>query len=296
MDKMELKALGKINLGLDVLGKRENGYHDVRMVMQTLYLYDNVTLIKKSKPGIEIVSNLFFLPTDSGNIAWKAANLLMEEFKIPGGIKIVLNKYIPVAAGMAGGSSNAAAVLYGMNKMYRLGLTQKELMERGVKLGADVPYCIMRGTVLAEGIGEILTPLPPMPKCFVLIAKPPVSVSTKAVYEAIDSKEIMEHPDIDGILAGLKEQNLDKIAASMGNVLEEVTVAMHPEIAQIKHCMLENGALGAMMSGSGPTVFGLFRSREEAQRAYEKVKSQGIAKQVYVAGVHNTKESKNFTN
>lgn len=291
MDKIELKALGKINLGLDVLGRRENGYHDVRMVMQTLYLYDNVTLIKKEEPGIEIETNLFFLPTDRGNIAWKAANLLMEEFQIPGGIKIILNKYIPVAAGMAGGSANAAAVLYGMNKLYRLGLTQKELMERGVKLGADVPYCIMRGTVLAEGIGEILSPLPPMPKCFILIAKPPVSVSTKAVYEAIDSKEMEEHPDIDGILQGLQEQDLDKIASSMGNVLEKVTIAMHPEIAQIKKCMLENGALGAMMSGSGPTVFGIFRSREAAQRASEKVRSQGVAKQVYVAGVHNTRRN-----
>lgn len=289
MDRIELKALGKINLGLDVLGRRENGYHDVRMVMQTLYLYDNVTLIKKEEPGIEIESNLYFLPKDSGNIAWKAANLLMEEFNIPGGIKIILNKYIPVAAGMAGGSSNAAAVLYGMNKMYKLGLSQQELMDRGVKLGADVPYCIMRGTVLAEGIGEILSPLPPMPKCQILIAKPPVSVSTKAIYEAIDSKEIEDHPDIDGIIEGLKKQDLNKIASSMGNVLEKVTIDMHPEIAQIKECMLENGALGAMMSGSGPTVFGIFRSRRAAQEAYEKVKAQGIAKQVYVTGVHNTR-------
>ena len=289
MDRIELKALGKINLGLDVLGRRENGYHDVRMVMQTLYLYDNVTLIKKEEPGIELESNLYFLPKDSGNIAWKAANLLMEEFHISGGIKIILNKYIPVAAGMAGGSSNAAAVLYGMNQMYQLGLSRQELMDRGVKLGADVPYCIMRGTVLAEGIGEILSPLPPMPKCQILIAKPAVSVSTKAVYEAIDSKEIEEHPDIDGIIDGLKKQDLNKIAASMGNVLEKVTIDMHPEIAQIKNCMLEHGALGAMMSGSGPTVFGIFRSRKAAQEAYEKVKEQGIAKQVYVTGVYNTR-------
>lgn len=290
MDRMELKSLGKINLGLDVLGRRENGYHDVRMVMQTLYLYDNVTLIEKEEPGIEMESNLYFLPKDSGNIAWKAANLLMEEFHIPGGIKIILNKYIPVAAGMAGGSSNAAAVLYGMNKMYRLGLSPQELMDRGVKLGADVPYCIMRGTVLAEGIGEILTPLPPMPKCQILIAKPPVSVSTKAVYQAIDSGVIENHPDIDGIIDGLKHRNLDKIAVSMGNVLEKVTIEMHPEIAKIKNCMLENGALGAMMSGSGPTVFGIFRDNRTAQRAYEKVRAQGIAKQVYVTGIYNTRK------
>lgn len=289
MDKIELKALGKINLGLDVLGRRENGYHDVRMIMQTLYLYDEVTLTKIEKPGIEIESNLFFLPKDSNNIAWKAAQMLIEEFQLSGGIRIRLDKHIPVAAGMAGGSANAAAVLYGMNRMYKLGLSKQELMDRGVKLGADVPYCIMRGTVLAEGIGEILSPLPAMPKCQILIAKPPVSVSTKAVYEAIDSQKIEEHPDIDGIIEGLNTHNLDKITASMGNVLEKVTMAMHPEIAQIKQCMLENGAMGAMMSGSGPTVFGIFRNRESAKYAYEKVKQQEIAKQIYVAGVHNVR-------
>ena len=264
MDKLELKALGKINLGLDVLGRRENGYHDVRMVMQTLYLYDNVTLQKKSAPGIEIDSNLFYLPNDEDNIAWKAAKLLIDEFDIKDGIRIHLDKHIPVAAGMAGGSSNAAAVLYGMNQMFRLGLSQKELMERGVKLGADVPYCIMRGTVLAEGIGEKLTPLPPMPKCQILIAKPPISVSTKMVYEKLDSCEIKEHPDIDGILDGLKNQDLEQ-------------------------CMMEAGALGAMMSGSGPTVFGIFRDRRTAKEAFTKVKAQNLAKQIYLANVHNVR-------
>ena len=297
MDKLELKALGKINLGLDVLGRRENGYHDVRMVMQTLYLYDNVTLQKKSAPGIEIDSNLFYLPNDEDNIAWKAAKLLIDEFDIKDGIRIHLDKHIPVAAGMAGGSSNAAAVLYGMNQMFRLGLSQKELMERGVKLGADVPYCIMRGTVLAEGIGEKLTQLPPMIKCPVLIAKPsisvstkpPISVSTKMVYEKLDSCEIKEHPDIDGILDGLKNQDLEQVAASMGNVLEKVTVEAYPVIAQIKECMMEAGALGAMMSGSGPTVFGIFRDRRTAKEAFTKVKAQNLAKQIYLANVHNVR-------
>ena len=289
MDKLELKALGKINLGLDVLGRRENGYHDVRMVMQTLYLYDNVTLQKKSAPGIEIDSNLFYLPNDEDNIAWKAAKLLIDEFDIKDGIRIHLDKHIPVAAGMAGGSSNAAAVLYGMNQMFRLGLSQKELMERGVKLGADVPYCIMRGTVLAEGIGEKLTPLPPMPKCQILIAKPPISVSTKMVYEKLDSCEIKEHPGIDGILDGLKNQDLEQVAASLGNVLEKVTVEAYPVIAQIKECMMEAGALGAMMSGSGPTVFGIFRDRRTAKEAFTKVKAQNLAKQIYLANVHNVR-------
>ncbi|MDY5846586.1 MAG: 4-(cytidine 5'-diphospho)-2-C-methyl-D-erythritol kinase [Bariatricus sp.] len=289
MEKLELKALGKINLGLDVLGRRENGYHDVRMIMQTLYLYDNVTLQKKAEPGIEIESNLFYLPKDENNIAWKAAQMLMEEFDLPGGIRISLEKRIPVAAGMAGGSSNAAAVLYGMNQMYQLGLSQEELMQRGVKLGADVPYCIMRGTVLAEGIGEELTPLMPMPKCQILIAKPPISVSTKMVYEKLDSREIKNHPDIDGIIEGLEQRSLEKVAASMGNVLEQVTVEAYPVIARIKECMLKNGALGAMMSGSGPTVFGIFKDRKTAKMAYNRVKAQGLARQVYVVNVHNVR-------
>ncbi len=289
MNKLELKALGKINLGLDVLGRRENGYHDVRMVMQTLYLYDNVTLTKKATPGIEIESNLFYLPKNEENIAWKAAKLLMDEFDIKEGIKIHLDKHIPVAAGMAGGSSNAAAVLYGMNQMFRLGLSPKDLMDRGVKLGADVPYCIMRGTVLAEGIGEKLSPLPPLPKCYILIAKPPISVSTKMVYEKLDSCEIKEHPDIDGILDGLKAQDLKKVASSMGNVLEKVTIEAYPVIARIKECMLESGALGSMMSGSGPTVFGIFEDRKTAKEAFSKVKAQNLAKQVYLANVHNVR-------
>ena len=289
MEKLELKALVKINLGLDVLGRRENGYHDVRMIMQTLYLYDNVTLQKKAEPGIEIESNLFYLPKDENNIAWKAAQMLMEEFDLPGGIRISLEKRIPVAAGMAGGSSNAAAVLYGMNQMYQLGLSQEELMQRGVKLGADVPYCIMRGTVLAEGIGEELTPLMPMPKCQILIAKPPISVSTKMVYEKLDSREIKNHPDIDGIIEGLEQRSLEKVAASMGNVLEQVTVEAYPVIARIKECMLKNGALGAMMSGSGPTVFGIFKDRKTAKMAYNRVKAQGLARQVYVVNVHNVR-------
>ena len=288
MDKLQLKALGKINLGLDVLGKRENGYHDVRMVMQTLYLYDNVTLEKKEEPGIEIESNLYYLPKDENNIAYKAAKLLIDEFSISEGIRITLDKHIPVAAGMAGGSSNAAAVLFGMNQMFELGMNQGELMKRGVKLGADVPYCIMRGTVLAEGIGEKLTPLPQMPKCQILIAKPPISVSTKMVYDKLDSTEVV-HPDIDGIIKGLEKGSLHKIAASMGNVLETVTIEEYPEIAEIKKCMMNNGALGAMMSGSGPTVFGIFEDKKTIKKAFEKVKEQGLARQVYTANIHNVR-------
>ena len=291
MKQIELKALAKINLGLDVLGRRENGDHDVRMVMQSIYLYDEVKLEKTAEPGITTVSNLRFLPTGDGNIAYKAARLLQEEFQITEGIKITLNKHIPVAAGLAGGSSNAAAVLFGMNRMFRLGLSQKDLMDRGVRLGADVPYCIMRGTVLAEGIGEKLSVLPAMPKCTVLIAKPPVSVSTKVVYEALDAKEITEHPDIDGIIEGLKNNSLKQVAACMGNVLEDVTVPMHPVIDQIKQEMKSAGALNAMMSGSGPTVFGLFESRADAREAQRRIREKSLTRQVYVTSIHSVRRN-----
>ena len=289
MDKMELKALGKINLGLDVLGRRENGYHDVRMVMQTVYLYDQIRIEKTKKPGIELSTNLFYLPVNENNLAYQAADLLMKEFHVKEGVKITLDKHIPVAAGMAGGSSNAAAVLFGINRMFSLGLSQKELMERGVTLGADVPYCVMRGTVLAEGIGEILTPLPACPKCHVLIAKPPISVSTKMVYEKLDALEITEHPDIDGILNGLARKNIHKVAECMGNVLEQVTIPVYPVIEQIKNVMKEGGAMNAMMSGSGPTVFGLFEDRQSARRAAQKIKEQKLAKQVYVTSIHQAR-------
>ena len=289
MNQIELKALAKINLGLDVLGRRENGYHDVRMVMQSIYLYDEVKIAKKKEPGITLTTNLKFLPTGDGNIAYKAAQLLMDEFDLKEGVQITLNKHIPVAAGLAGGSSNAAAVLFGMNRLFGLRLTQQELMDRGVKLGADVPYCIMRGTVLAEGIGEILTPLPACPKCHVLIAKPPISVSTKLVYEKLDSHEIENHPDIDGIIDGLYDQDITKVASRMGNVLEKVTIEEYPVIEQIKNVMKEQGALNAMMSGSGPTVFGLYETKEKARKAAAKIREKQLAKQVYVTGIHNAR-------
>ena len=272
MNEIELKSLAKINLGLDVLGRRENGYHDVRMVMQSIYLHDEVKIEKKRREGIEIVSNLRFLPIGEG-------------------VRITLNKHIPVAAGLAGGSSNAAAVLFGMNRLFRLGLSKEELMERGVKLGADVPYCIMRGTVLAEGIGEELKELPPMPKCTVLIAKPPISVSTKVVYEALDAKEISEHPDIDGVIEGLEEGSLKKVASAMGNVLEDVTIPMHPVIEEIKQEMKECGALNAMMSGSGPTVFGLFENRTAAREAQRRIREKSLAGQVYVTSIHGVRRN-----
>lgn len=289
MRYIELKSLAKINLGLDVLGKRENGYHDVRMVMQTIYLYDDIKIEVRNTGGISLESNLYYLPLNENNIAYQAAKLLMDEFHIESGVHITLKKHIPVAAGLAGGSGNAAAVLFGINRLFDLRLTQKELMDRGVRLGADVPYCIMRGTVLAEGIGEKLTRLLPMPKCYVLIAKPPINVSTKVVYEKLDAGAIVKHPDIDGIIQGLQVGDLQQVVRNMGNVLEDVTIGDYPVIEEIKEIMKSKGAYNAMMSGSGPTVFGLYARRKDAKAAIQLIKKKGLAKQIYLTNVHNVK-------
>lgn len=289
MDEISLKALAKINLGLDVLGKREDGYHEVRMVMQTIHLYDRVEIKKTRSPHIHVETNLYYLPVNEDNLVYRAAKLMKDEFQIKEGVRIVLQKFIPVAAGLAGGSSDAAAVLVGMNRIFNLGLKQNKLMELGLKIGADVPFCIMRGTALAEGIGEKLTALPPMPKCPVLIAKPAISVSTKAVYEDLKLYDGMEHPDIDGVMEGIQQKDLKGVASHMGNILETVTIPMYPVIEDIKKLMLENGALNAMMSGSGPTVFGLFPNEKEIRRAYEALKQSGLAKNVYTSDIHNNR-------
>lgn len=289
MDTMTLKALAKINLGLDVVRRREDGYHEVRMIMQTIHLYDRLDIAKTKESGITIKSNLSYVPTNENNLVYKAGKLLMDEFQIKEGVSVDLNKRIPVAAGMAGGSSDAAAMLYGLNRMFDLGLSQKELMERGVKIGADVPYCLMRGTALAEGIGEKLTQLSPMVKCPVLIAKPQISVSTKFVYENLKLNENTVHPDIDSLVTDIKNKDLHAIASHMGNVLETVTIPAYPIIADIKNKMLESGAINAMMSGSGPTVFGLFEDEETARKAYKDMQQSGLAKQIYLTSIYNNR-------
>ena len=289
MDEISLKALAKINIGLDVLGRREDGYHDVRMVMQTIHLYDRVEIKKTRSPQIRVETNLYYLPVNEDNLVYRAAKLMKDEFHITEGVRIVLQKFIPVAAGLAGGSSDAAAVLVGMNRIFNLGLKQNKLMELGLKIGADVPFCIMRGTALAEGIGEKLTALPPMPKCPVLIAKPAISVSTKFVYENLRLEDNSEHPDIDRIIANIKSKNLRGVADSMGNILETVTIPNYPVIRDIKKLMKENGALNAMMSGSGPTVFGLFANEKEIRKAYDALKQSGLAKNVYTSDIHNNR-------
>ncbi len=279
---MKLRAMAKINLGLDVVRRREDGYHEVRMIMQTIRMYDTLELTATEDTGITVKTNLKYLPVNEDNLVYKAAKLLMEEFHVSRGLKIRLEKHIPVAAGMAGGSSDAAAVMVGVNRLFRLGLSKKELMERGVKIGADVPYCILRGTALAEGIGEQLTPLTPAPDCHVLIAKPPISVSTKFVYENLHLDQLETHPDIDGIRSAIEAGDLHGMVARMGNVLETVTIPAYPQIGQISSLMKENGALGAMMSGSGPTVFGIYDDERKAMAAKEVLKKSNLAQVIYL--------------
>lgn len=287
---ISLKALAKINLGLDVVRRREDGYHEVRMIMQTIHLYDRLDIKRTQEPGIQIQTNLSFLPVNENNLIYKAAKLLMDEFSITDGVSVKLDKRIPVAAGMAGGSTDAAAMLIGVNRLFSLGLTKRQLMERGVQIGADVPYCIMRGTALAEGIGEELSPLPPMVKCPVLIAKPSISVSTKFVYQNLKLDDTTIHPDIDRLIEDIKAKNLHDIAAHMGNVLETVTIPNYPVIDEIKKHMLSNGAVGAMMSGSGSTVFGLFDDEDTAKKAYKAMRSSHLARQVYLTSVYNNRK------
>ncbi len=287
MDSINLRAYAKINLGLDVVGRRDDGYHLVSMVMQSVRLFDKLTITKSDEEGIRLTTNLDFLPVNDNNLVVKAARLLMEEYNVKEGVDIYLEKHIPVAAGMAGGSSDCAAALYGINRLFNLNLSNKELMDRGVTLGADVPYCIMRGTALSEGIGEKLKRLSPMPDCYIVIAKPPVSVSTGYVYEHIDNEGIDAHPDISGIIKGLDDGDLHAIANRLGNVLEKVTVNMHPEIDELKRMMKNKGALNSLMSGSGPTVFGLFDDKDKADAANKTIYESGIAKRVYTVVPYN---------
>lgn len=284
---MKLRAFAKINLGLDVIRRREDGYHEVRMIMQTIQMYDQLEMEKKTTPGIDLTTNLSYIPVNENNLVYKAAKLLMDQYHIKKGVSINLNKFIPVAAGMAGGSSDAAATLVGMNKLFHLGLSKENLMEIGVKIGADVPYCIMRGTALSEGIGEKLTPLSPMPPCYILIGKPGISVSTKFVYTNLKLNEHTKHPDIDGMLQALKRQDLRGITDRMENVLESVTVPAYPVIEEIKNHMKEHGALNALMSGSGPTVFGIFDDKKKAEFACEKLKESGLTRQTFLTTAFN---------
>lgn len=279
--KFQMKAHAKINLGLDVVGKLPNGYHEVRMVMQTVGIYDELTF-SRTECGIMVTTDSEELPIEEDNLIYKAANLMKDKYDIREGIHIHLQKNIPIAAGMAGGSTDAAAAMKGISRMFGLDTSLLELMELGASIGADVPYCVIGGTALAEGIGEKLTPLEPAPECFVLVAKPDINVSTRYVYERLNVAAIEKHPDIDGMVAAIGKGSLQGILDRMENVLESVTVQEYPVIDALKQRMKELGAVNSLMSGSGPTVFGIFLEKRLAEAALDRLAQEQLAKQIFV--------------
>ena len=285
--EIKLKAYAKVNLALDVLRKRPDGYHDVKMIMQNISLYDELTFSVvdnklQDNYNILLTSNSEKIPTDERNLIYKAVKLMFDEYNINADIKIHLEKHIPVEAGMAGGSTDCAAAIKAVNELFALGLSEKEMMDIGVRLGADVPFCIMARTALSEGIGEVLSPLKPIPSCYILVAKPPISVSTGMVYKNLKCDELKSHPDIDGMIDALSKGSLSEVAARMDNVLETVTVSLYPKIEVLKGIMKDKGALNSIMSGSGPTVFGIFEKPDEASLAKEFIISEGLSNEVYV--------------
>lgn len=267
MDELELSAHGKINLSLDVLRRRPDGYHEVKMIMHTVGLYDSIFIKRERERGIRMECNLPSLPTNEENLMVKAAKTLMEEFSIGEGLRMRLVKRLPIAAGMAGGSSDAASVFHGLNQIFHLGLSTKELEKRAVKLGADIPFCLHKGCYLSEGIGEKLHKLPPLPPCTILLVKPAFSLSTKLIYENLhlENSRAKEHPDVDGMVKRLESGSLKEICALGGNLLEKVSISLRPEIQELKNRLLREGALLSLMSGSGPTVFAIFQKEERVK-------------------------------
>ena len=290
MKQITRKAYAKINIGLDVLRRREDGYHELKMIMQTVGIYDDLLFERTAQPGIVIKSDHEELPVDGNNLIYKAADLLFRKKGMTEGVKITLTKRIPIAAGMAGGSSDAAATMRGLNELFGMGYSIQELQELGVKLGADIPYCLVGGTMLSEGIGEILTPLPPPPDCFLVVAKPDINVSTGFVYGNLHADKLTYHPDIDGMVEALHTGSLSGITDRLGNVLETVTIKEYPVIEEIKKLLRDVGAENALMSGSGPSVFGIFKERETAESAAQAVADKQLAKQIFVTTFYNNTE------
>ncbi len=289
MKFVHLKARAKINLAIDVLGKRDDGYHDLKMVMQTLNLYDSLHMVVTSKYPIRIVSNLTWLPTDERNLIYKAVKLLQDMYQLKQGVFINLYKFIPVSAGLGGGSSDCAAALIGMRKLFNLPISNSELLRLGATLGADVPYCLLRGTVLAEGIGERLTRLPPHPDVHVLLAKPSVSVSTASVFGEYDNSAVSIRPDFPKLIGAIEGSDINGISSCLFNVLESVTAKKLPVINDIKALMLDHNALGAVMSGTGPTVVGYFSSYGDMLAARHDIISKLNIRETRVTGIYNNK-------
>ncbi len=283
---MQLRAMAKINLSLDVVGRREDGYHDVRMIMQTIRMYDLLNIVRTRTPGIHMTTNLPYVPSDERNLVYRAVKLLFDRYEIQGGVHIDLKKLIPVSAGLAGGSSDAAAAMVGINRLFSLHLSKKELMEEALQIGADVPYCILRGTALAEGIGELLTPLPSLPFCYILIGKPWINVSTRTAYQNLNLDEIDSHPRTDDMVEAIRAGDLYGMTKLMDNVFEPGIIRAYPVIGQIKDLMLGQGALNALMSGSGSAVFGIFDDQEKLEKAAQCLKASDLAKMVFKTRIY----------
>lgn len=266
MDEIELRAHGKINLSLDVLGRRSDGYHEVKMIMHTVTLHDGIFIKKEREKGIRMECNLSSLPTNEENLMVRAAKAIMDEFSIEEGLSLRLMKRLPVAAGMAGGSADAAAVFHGINQLFHLNLSTEELEKRAVKFGADIPFCLHKGCYLSEGIGEKLKKLPTLPPCTIILVKPAFSLSTKLIYENLRLENLTdkEHPEVDEMIEKLENGDLEEICKLGGNLLEKVSISLRPEIQVLKDFLIKEGALLSLMSGSGPTVFGIFPEEEKA--------------------------------
>lgn len=283
MQKVYEKAPAKINLLLDVLRKRDDGFHEVEMIMTMVDLADRLEMQELPRDQILLSSQAGFIPLDEKNLAFQAARLIKERYGVKRGVYIHLDKHIPVAAGLAGGSSDAAAALRGLNRLWDLKLSSEELESLGAELGSDVPFCIRGGTAIARGRGEKLQSITPPPQCWVVLAKPPINVSTADVYGKLRANEIRQHPSISAMLEALEQQSFPAMCAALGNVLETVTLDRYPEVRQIKECMIKLGADGVLMSGSGPTVFGLVSKEIKLTRIYNGLR--GFCKEVFVARI-----------
>jgi len=284
MNTIQMKAYAKINLSLDIIGKRDNGYHDVEMIMQQVTLHDLVTITKQEK-DITIETDCYFIPSNSNNIACKIAEDVLNQYNIKSGIHIEIKKVIPVAAGLAGGSADAAAVIKGLNTLFDLKMTLEEMAAIAVKHGADIPFCIYGGAAVARGIGEELQAIPTLEKTWIVLCKPAISVSTQGVYKRLKWDQVKSHPNTPDLLSAIVAHDKKFVATHMVNVLEEVTIDQHPIIDNIKKKMREYGAYGSMMSGSGPTVFGIFKNHKTAQTAFRNLKKK--YKQVFLVETYN---------
>jgi len=289
MDSVSVYANAKINLALDVVGKRTDGYHDLRTIMQTVTLRDRLVIRKLYTNQIKLNSNIRWLPQDSRNLAFRAAKILLDNYKSDFGVLIEIDKQIPISAGLGGGSANAAATLFGIKRLFDLPVTMDELMKIGLSLGADVPFCLLKGTALGEGVGEVLTPLSPCPDVHIVIAKPPISISTAEVFRQYDNESITVRPNIDKMMKDIEDGDIKAVGTGLANVLESVTAKEFVVIERLKRIMRLNDSIGAMMSGSGPSVFGLFETKISAQKAITQIRQELSIREVFLTNIFTPK-------